>query len=124
MKLPQNRALLKRARDLRNNSTLSEVLFWNVVKNRQINGLDFNRQKVIGNYIVDFYCPAVQGVIEIDGSSHAYKEKYDSRRDKYLRSLGLRVLHVYDEDVKDDVNGVLAMVMEYFDIPMPKCQVI
>ncbi|MBO4683618.1 MAG: endonuclease domain-containing protein [Alphaproteobacteria bacterium] len=110
MKIPANKSLRGRARELRKNSTLAEVLFWNVVKNKQLNGLDFDRQKVIGNYIVDFYCPQLNVVIEIDGCSHATKQEYDKSRDEYLKSLGMHILHVYDEDVKRDMDGVLRMV--------------
>ena len=110
MKLPINKSLRGRARELRKNSTLSEVLFWNAVKNKQLNGLDFDRQKVIGNYIADFYCPQLNIVIEIDGCSHATKQEYDKSRDEYLKSLGLHILHVYDEDVKRDMKAVLFMV--------------
>jgi very-short-patch-repair endonuclease len=124
MKLPENLSLKQRARELRKNSTLSEILFWCVVKNRQFFGLDFNRQKIIGNYIVDFYCPRLRMVVEIDGSSHANKHDYDYARDAYLYSLGLHVLHVYDADVRQDVNGVLVMMAEYcrttiYDVPLP-----
>ena len=113
MKLPKNKSLVKRARELRKNSTLSEVLFWNEVKNKQLNGLDFDRQTIIGNYIVDFFCPQLDVVIEIDGCSHANKQEYDSERDRYLRSLGLHVLHVYDTDVKRDIEGVMRIVIDF-----------
>ena len=56
MKLPKNTSLQTYARKLRKESTLSEILFWNAIKNKQIKNLDFDRQKIIGNYIVDFYC--------------------------------------------------------------------
>ena len=113
MKLPENKFLRERARNLRKNSTLSEVVFWNAVKNKQINGIDFDRQKVIGNYIVDFYCAQLKLVIEIDGSSHDNKQGYDTARDEYLRTLGLHVLHVYESDVRYDINGVIQMLHEY-----------
>jgi very-short-patch-repair endonuclease len=112
MSLPFNKSLTERARELRKHSTLSEILFWNVVKNNQFDGLDFNRQKVIGNYIVDFYCARLGLVIEIDGWTHDNKQEYDSKRDNYLRSLGLYVLHIYDEDIKQDINGTMQMVKE------------
>ncbi len=113
MSLPMNKSLTERARWLRKNSTLSEILFWNEVKNKKLDGLDFYRQKVIGNYIVDFFCARLNVVIEIDGSTHNNKYEYDARRDNYLRSLGLRVLHIYDEDVKQDMLGVLQIVRNF-----------
>ena len=77
MKLPQNKSLRPLARELRKDSTLSEVLLWNQLKNKQFFNLDFDRQKIIGNYIVDFYCPSLKLVIEIDGGSHDNKLSYD-----------------------------------------------
>ena len=108
--LPYNPALKERARELRKAGNLSEVLFWNAVKNKQLNGLDFDRQRVIGNYIVDFYCHECALVVEIDGSSHDDKQEYDAERDAYLIGLGLNVLHVQDIEVKKNLAGVLELV--------------
>jgi very-short-patch-repair endonuclease len=108
--LPYNPKLSKRARELRKAGNLSEVLFWNQVKNRQFKMLDFDRQKIIGNYIVDFYCASYNVVIEIDGNSHDEKEKYDIARDKYLKSLGLEVIHIGDIDVKKGLSEVMYML--------------
>jgi very-short-patch-repair endonuclease len=110
--LPYNPALKQRARELRKAGNLSEVLFWNVVKNKQLNGQDFDRQRVIGNYIVDFYCHEYSLVVEIDGSSHNDKQAYDQARDEYLEALGLKVLHVQDVDVKQNLAGVVALVRQ------------
>jgi len=107
MSLPYNAALKKRAQELRKAGNLSEVLLWQQVKNKQFRGLDFDRQKIIGNYIVDFYCSQARVVIEIDGSSHDDKVEYDAERDAYLAGLGLTVVHVRDEDVKQNLEGVL-----------------
>lgn len=119
MKLPANKELKQRARDLRSNSTLSEVLLWQLLKNKQMYGLDFNRQKIIGNYIVDFYCPKLNLVIEIDGSSHDNKYIYDAKRDEYLNSLGLFVLHIDDRDVKFSISKVLYMIEVFIDNHYP-----
>ena len=110
--LPHNPSLQARARELRKAGNLSEVLFWKVVKNKQINGLDFDRQRVIGNYIVDFYCHQHALVIEIDGSSHDCKQEYDQVRDEYLQALGLQVLHVQDGAVKQNLAGVIEFVLQ------------
>lgn len=107
MKLPANKSLSHLARYMRNNSTLSEVLLWNLLKQKRANGLDFDRQRVIGNYIVDFYCPQLKLVIEVDGNSHDNKYVYDSERDKYLESLGLKVLRILDSDVKFHIDDVI-----------------
>jgi very-short-patch-repair endonuclease len=115
--LPYNPALKQRAKELRKAGNLSEALFWSVVKNRQLNGLDFDRQRVIGNYIVDFYCHEYALVVEIDGSSHDDKQEYDLIRDQYLEALGLKVLHVQDVDVKQNLSGVVEVVLEQIQLP-------
>ena len=112
-RLPYNPKLKQRAKELRKAGNLSEVLFWNQVKNKKFLGLDFDRQKIIGNYIVDFYCPNNQVVIEIDGSSHDDKQDYDAKRDQYLKSLGLTVIHIPDIDVKRNLNGVMVMLYNH-----------
>jgi very-short-patch-repair endonuclease len=117
--LPYNPALKQRAKELRKAGNLSEALFWNAVKNRQFNDLDFDRQRVIGNYIVDFYCFELALVIEIDGSSHDDKQEYDLARDQYLEALGLKVCHVPDTDVKTNLEGVLALVRQQIQLPRP-----
>ena len=77
------------------------------------NGLDFDRQKVIGNYIADFFVKRLGLVIEIDGGSHNDKEDYDAQRDKYLEGLGLNVFHTTDYDVLQHVNIVLADLRKF-----------
>lgn len=109
MSLPYNPALKERAKELRRAGNLAEVLLWNQLKRKQFFGLDFDRQKIIGNYIVDFYCSEKSVVIEVDGSSHDDKVEYDALRDAFLMGLGLTVIHLRDGDVK----GNLAEVMDF-----------
>ena len=75
--------------------------------NGQLHGLDFDRQKIIGNYIVDFFCASESLVIEIDGCSHDNKVEYDKKREDYLLSLGLRVLHIRASEVLQNLEGVM-----------------
>lgn len=107
LSLPYNPKLKERARALRRAGILSEVLLWNQIKNKQFSGLDFDRQKIIGNYIVDFYCAEKSVVIEVDGSSHDDKVEYDKQRDAFLLGLGLCVIHILDVDVKQNLAGVM-----------------
>jgi very-short-patch-repair endonuclease len=112
--LKQSDKMKKRARVLRKNSTLSEVLLWNRLKRKQLCGLDFDRQKVINNrYILDFYCRSLNLAIEIDGSSHDNKQEYDAIRDNYLTEIGLKVLHFDDLDVKTRIEDVVGAIERY-----------
>ena len=116
--LPFNPQLKERAKALRRAGNLSEVLLWNQIKNGQFKGLDFDRQKIIGNYIVDFYCAEKNVVIEVDGSSHDDKADYDAQRDAYLSGLGLSVIHILDKDVKQNMVGVMDfLIQQLFPVP-------
>lgn len=105
--LPENEDLSAFARKNRKAGNLAEVIFWMQVHRKMFYGLDFARQKVIGNYIVDFYVKWLGLVVEIDGGSHNEKTEYDSQRDQYLESLGLKVFHTTDFDVLHHVSLVL-----------------
>ena len=110
--LPKNKNLEKRAKELRKAGNLSEVLLWLQIKNGQLNGLDFDRQVVIGNYIVDFFCAERRVIIEIDGITHDYKGEYDEDRSRYLKGLGLSVIRVMDIDIKKNIQSVVDYLRE------------
>jgi very-short-patch-repair endonuclease len=103
------------ARTLRNNMTLSEVLLWKHLKGKQLLGYDFHRQKPIGKYIVDFYCPALKLVIEIDGDSHGGREEEDRIRQQELESMGITVMRFWDNEMKRNVVGVVESVREWIE---------
>ena len=111
--LPYNIKLKPRSRVLRKAGVLSEVIFWMQVHKGMFWKIDFDRQRIIGNYIVDFYVKTLGLVIEIDGSSHNNKEAYDQKREDYLISLGLRVYKISDLRVKHDLNNVMMELEEY-----------
>lgn len=114
IKLPANKKLQIKARDLRKAGNMTEVIFWNHVKQGQIYGLDFDRQKVISNYIVDFYIKKLGLIIEIDGSTHTdSKFIYDRKRENLLRSFGLSILRYQDKDVKNNIYGVVSNLKAY-----------
>lgn len=113
--IPYEHKLTARARELRNNSTLSEILLWRALNGKQVRGFDFHRQKPIDKYIVDFYCPDLLLAIEIDGFSHLGKELYDDYRQRRLESLGVHFLRFPDSDVKTNLDGVVAAIEEWID---------
>ena len=109
---PYNPKLKQVASTLRINMTLSEVFLWLELKGKKMMGYDFHRQKPIGDYIGDFYCPALELIIEIDGDSHIDKYKEDLVRQKKMESWGLTVIRFDDLDVKNNLEGVLKSVKE------------
>lgn len=111
--LPFNPALRDKAKALRKAGILHEALLWLELKSKKLNGLDFDRQKIIGNYIVDFYCAEKAVVIEVDGSSHDNKQLEDAQRDEYLRSLGLTVIRLLAKDVLQNLDGVVALLTHH-----------
>ena len=115
MKIYYNTKLKQLARYLRNNSTLSEVLFWNEVKGGQILGYQFLRQKLIDNYIVDFYCPRLKLAIEIDGESHGYRKAMlrDERKERFLSETGIELIRYDDHDVKSDIGAIMDHLIDW-----------
>jgi very-short-patch-repair endonuclease len=87
--LPYNADLKSRTRALRKGYNYAEVVFWKQVRNGEFWNIDFDRQRIIGNYIVDFYVKKLGLIVEIDGESHNNKEDYDEKRENYLKNLGL-----------------------------------
>ena len=96
-------------RRLRSNMTSPEMRLWSKLRARQLQGLKFRRQHGIGPYIVDFYCPEQSLVIEVDGDSHADADQIvkDRQREKYLQSLGLRVIRYINDDIVKNLDGIL-----------------
>ena len=108
--LPRNKKLNSNSRSLRNNTTKQENHLWcDFLKKHQ---LQFNRQRVIGEYIVDFYCPHANMIIEIDGSQH-YEQaaiEYNERRTAYFESLGLIVIRFTNKDIDSNFDGVCQVI--------------
>ena len=112
--LPYNQELVEYAKKNRKAGSLPEALLWKEIKSKKINGLDFDRQKIIGNYIVDFFCPDARVVIEVDdAASHDDKGRYDEKRDEYLKSLNLTVIHVTAKEVLKEMNGVIQLLVNH-----------
>ena len=107
--IPYKPYLKKLANNLRKDMTFGEVLLWNLLKDDQFWGFDFDRQRCIDNYIVDFYCKQLMLAIEIDGMSHNYEEAFlkDEVRQERLESLGVRFLRFTESEVKYDMQNVI-----------------
>ncbi len=114
-----NKKLQSLARELRKNMTEAEKLFWSRTNRKQISGVQFYRQRIIEDYIVDFYCPTAKLVIEIDGGQHysGKEQRSDEARDKRLASLGLKVLRFSNLEVLQNIDGVLEQVYNNLNSP-------
>lgn len=117
--IPYDPYLTEFARDLRNKSTKAERLLWRALKGKKVRGCDFDRQKPIGHYIVDFYCKDLKLAIEIDGDSHTGKEKKDAERQKELEQKGVHFLRFLDADVKNNVPLVVRAIETWIDHQKP-----
>lgn len=117
--LPFNRNLKNFARELRKNMTDAEKHIWGKIRRKQLKGFQFYRQKNIGNYIVDFYCPSTKLIIEIDGGQHYSEEgkNKDKIRDNYLINLGFKILRFSDREVFENIDEVLTRIYEHLKIP-------
>ena len=91
---------------MRRDATDAEKRFWVHVRNRQVSSAKFRRQWPIGDFIVDFCCPERRLVVEIDGGQHA-ENKCDVERAKKLEVLGYRVIRFWNNDVLENIEGVI-----------------
>jgi len=115
MKVHYNKNLKLLARQLRNESTKSEVILWSYLKGKKMMGYDFHRQKPIDQYIADFFCNKLKLVIELDGFTHRFEEvaEKDERKEIKFSELGITVLRFRDEQVMDDIYNVLKIIENF-----------
>src|SRR5689334_21150947 len=109
-KLPLNETLLGRPRAMRKQPAPAERTLWNRLRDRQLDGLKFRRQHVIGSYIADFYCHEAGLVIEIDGDSNDERDAYDATRTKVINRGGYRVIRFLNADVHRHIDAVLSEI--------------
>ena len=112
---PENKRLSLYAKELRKNQTPTEIILWSHIRKKRIKGIQFYRQKVIGNFIADFFAPTVNLVIELDGSQHYEPNGLDAdlSRDSYLSDLGLHVMRFSNLEVFNELECVLAKIYDY-----------
>ena len=104
--------LIDRAKSMRREPTPFERRRWLAVRAGRLGGAKFRQQQVIGPYIVDFACRLpCKVIIELDGDTHAGRERYDDRRTTYLEDQGYRVLRFQNRDVGHNFDGVLATIL-------------
>jgi len=117
----ERRHMLARAKKLRQVMTEAEKRMWYRLRAHRLLGFKFKRQKPIGPYVVDFACPALRLVIEIDGGQHSIDADEDSIRDRWLRKHGYTVLRFWNNEVMENLEGVLEAIasVALSDAPSP-----
>jgi very-short-patch-repair endonuclease len=119
--LPYDKNLKQLSRQLRGNMTDAEKHLWLKIRMKQVKGYQFYRQKPIGDYIVDFYCPRAKLVVEVDGGLHFSDEatEYDRLRDEHMRSLDLTVLRFTNAEVLENIKGVVKSIADKIPLNPP-----
>jgi very-short-patch-repair endonuclease len=107
------------ARNLRKQATKAETLLWGKLKMRQMQGFKFRRQQPIGSYIVDFVIFEKKLVIELDGGQHAMEREKDEKRDAWLKEQGYEVLRFWDNQIFENLDGVLEVIKNKLSSPSP-----
>jgi len=110
-----NKKLRSYSQRLRKNMTDAEKRLWSRIRCRQLKNRPFYRQRTIGSFIVDFYCPVANLIIEIDGGQHYSMPgiRKDEKRDAYFKGLNLMVLRFSDHEVFINIKGVVERIAEY-----------
>jgi very-short-patch-repair endonuclease/DNA modification methylase len=115
-RLPYNKNLTERARELRKNMTPAEKNIWyKVLANKQFEDLRWLRQRPIDNFIVDFYCAELKLAVEIDGDSHTEQVEYDATRTTVLEGHGLTVIRFTNDDVLHNIDGVYSTLSQVIE---------
>jgi very-short-patch-repair endonuclease len=101
-----------RARALRQQQTDAEALLWSRLRNRQLSGLKFRRQRPIGKYIADFACIEIGLVIELDGGQHLEQQGYDAAREGAMRAAGFQTLRFWNNEVLNETEAVVEKIRQ------------
>jgi very-short-patch-repair endonuclease len=107
------------AKKLRKNPTRAENLLWQKLRNRQSEGFKFRRQQPVGSYILDFVNFKKRIVIEVDGCQHAILKDKDKKRDAWLNSEGFELMRFWNNDVFENLDGILQVIRTKLKTPSP-----
>ena len=107
------------ARSLRKNQTDAERKLWRCLRARELCGFKFRRQYPIAPYIVDFICVEKRLIVEIDGGQHATMTEIDNTRTEFLNARGYRVLRFWNNEVLQQLDAVLAKILDSLTHPHP-----
>jgi very-short-patch-repair endonuclease len=113
--LSYNKELKQFSRNLRKHMIEAEQRVWSKIRGKQLKGVQFYRQKIIGNFIADFYCAKAALVVELDGGQHysAEGKEHDRVRNDYMTGIGIKVLRFSDREVFDNLEGVVEEIWRH-----------
>ncbi len=117
--LAQQQQTAERAQQLRQDATEVEKKLWGALRSRQLEGYKFRRQHPIDQYIADFVCLEERLVIELDGGQHADRVNEDKSRTAYLESQGFRIIRFWNNEVIENLEGVLTAIEHQLLAPSP-----
>jgi len=107
-----NNDIHEQAKALRREMTPAEIILWSALRKDRLAGYHFRRQQVIESFIVDFYCHRAGLIVEVDGSIHQQKVASDTERDAILTAGRFRILRIQNEEIYDNLPGVLALILQ------------
>lgn len=114
-----NPKTMHQAGEFRKEPTPAERKLWSRLRNNQLNGVSFRRQHAVGNYIPDFCAIKEKLIIELDGSQHLEQEEYDEERTKDLELLGYKVMRFWNNQIMNEMDGVILAIMEALKATQP-----
>ena len=111
-------SVFEKAKMLRKNMTESELLLWQHLSNKKMEGFRFKTQHPIGNYIADFYCHQVKLVVEVDGENHsdAEQKEYDASRSEEMERFNIKVLRFTNGAVKNNIDRVVEEIKNMLNL--------
>jgi len=101
----------ERAKKLRREMTPVEKILWKELRTNKLNGLHFRRQQIIHGYFADFYCHQRELIVELDGRIHELQKEYDAEREEYLIAIGFRIIRFTNEEINENLKGVLQKIV-------------
>ena len=104
---------------LRDRMTPAEETLWEALRDKQLDGLKFRRQHPVEQFILDFYCSRFKLVVEVDGSSHDIRSEEDAARTEHLTAFGYRVIRFRNEEVFENLPGVLERIADAAHVGLP-----
>ncbi|MDD5039943.1 MAG: endonuclease domain-containing protein [Patescibacteria group bacterium] len=107
-------SMKRRRQGLRNSAPRAEIVLWRYLKGKQLAGCKFRRQYSVSGYVIDFYCARLRLGIEVDGPSHFLSKQtivYDNQRQKFIESLGIRIIRITNRDVYHNITGVIELLL-------------